>query len=102
MSNNKKIVELVKSKGVIFPTTVDSVEEFESKNNINNEQPQDWDNPVEIIRRGILKLDHLNILNSSSLDEEIDNLKMVARKGNNLQQHIIDKMKAKHKKDNDK
>jgi hypothetical protein len=101
MSNNKKIVEIFNSKGLIFPTSIDSVEEFEINNDIKNEKPLDWDNPQEIIKRGVLKLERLSISNNPILDDEIQNLKMVARKGSNLQQHIIDKMKAKHNRNTD-
>ena len=43
-------------------------------------------------------------IDNSKIENEIEQLKMVARKGqNNLPQHIIDKMKGKHGKDkNDK
>jgi hypothetical protein len=40
-------------------------------------------------------------IDNSKIENEIEQLKMVARKGqNNLPQHIIDKMKGKHGKNN--
>lgn len=43
----------------------------------------------------------LRIIKSEELKNEIEDLKMVARKGQDVPQHIIDKMKQKHRKNND-
>jgi len=98
MSNNKKLIDLFQSKGLLFPTTSKEVEEFEKYNFIDDEKPADWEAPEEILKRGIQKLQQFKALNSESIGAEIEELRMVARKGNSLPQHIIDKMKAKHKK----
>lgn len=102
MTNNKKLIDLFKSKGLIFPTTSKELEEFEKFNVIGEEKPLDWDDPTAILKRGIQKLDKLNIDSAESLNKEIQELKMVARKGSVLSQQIIEKMKEKHKKNNDK
>lgn len=101
MTNNKKLIDLFKSRGLIFPTTSKEVEEFEKFNIIGEETPLDWDNPAEILKRGMQKLDKLHVYSSENLNQEIQELKMVARKGSNLSQHIIEKMKDKHKKKDD-
>ncbi|MGE9313218.1 hypothetical protein ACLOAU_16330 [Niabella sp. CJ426] len=99
MSDKKRLVDLFKAKGLIFPTTAKEVEEFEKFNIIDlNETPNDWENPEAIIRRGLQKIQKLKTGNSEQLASEIQELKMVARKGSNLPQHIINKMKANHKK----
>lgn len=98
MSNKNNIRNLFQSKGLLFPETEKEVEEFELLNPIYNEIPGDWNNPEEIIKRGIQKLQHIKSLSNETLDNEIEELRMVARKGNVLPQHIIDKMKANHKK----
>lgn len=102
MSNNKKLIDLFQSKGLLFPTTNKEVEEFEKFNFIEGETPPDWNAPEEILKRGIQKIQHFRNTNDS-LNTEIEELRMVARKGaNNLPQHIIDKMKSKLPKKNDK
>lgn len=99
MSNKKKIIDLFQSKGLLFPETEKEVEDFELLNIIDDEKPADWDAPEKILKRGLQELKQIQVATDNSLNNEIEGLRMVARKGNNLPQHIIDKMKAKHKKD---
>ncbi|UAB86062.1 hypothetical protein INR75_08730 [Zunongwangia sp. SCSIO 43204] len=99
MSNRKKIIDLFQSKGLLFPETEKEVEEFELFNTPDKEEPTDWDAPEKILKRGLQNLTEIQTDTENSLNNEIEELRMVARKGNNLPQHIIDKMKAKHNKD---
>ncbi|MGQ3012286.1 MAG: hypothetical protein ACT6QS_01135 [Flavobacteriales bacterium] len=99
MTTKKKLVDLYQHKGFLFPTTAQEVEAFEKLNTENASKPMDWDAPEAILKRGVQKLQGLKAINDEGLGKEIEELKMVARKGNNLPQHIIDKMKANHKKD---
>lgn len=99
MPNRKKIIDLFQSKGLLFPETEKEVEQFELLNPVENETPADWDSPEEIIKRGFQKIKRIKSVNEESLNNEIEQLRMVARKGSNLPQHIIDKMKENHKKD---
>lgn len=99
MADSKKLIDLFQSKGLLFPTSSKEVEEFEKFNIISDKKTSDWDAPENILKRGMQKLEHIEDINSKSLNNDIEELKMVARKGSNLPPHIIDKMKAKHKKD---
>lgn len=99
MTSKKKLVDLFQAKGLLFPTTVQEVEAFEKLNTEEPSKPMDWDAPEAILKRGVQKLQGLQAINDEGQGNEIEELKMVARKGNNLPQHIIDKMKANHKKD---
>jgi len=98
MSNKKKIIDLFQSKGLLFPETEKEVEEFELFNPVENESPIDWEDPAQIIKRGLQRLQQIKSASEDSLSEEIEELRMVARKGNNLPQHVINKMKEKHRK----
>lgn len=98
MSNKKKIIDLFQSKGLLFPETEKEVEEFELFNPVENESPVDWEDPAQIIKRGLQRLQQIKSASEDSLSEEIEELRMVARKGNNLPQHVINKMKEKHRK----
>lgn len=102
MADKKKLIDLLQSKGLFFPTTSEEVEEFEKLMFPSDDVPADFENPENIIRRGMQKLDQIKIGNIESLSSEIQELKMVARKGSNLPQHLIDKMTSKHKKKDDK
>lgn len=99
MPNRKKIIDLFQSKGLLFPETEKEVEQFELLNPVENETSPDWDAPEEIIKRGFQKLKRIKSVDEESLNNEIEQLRMVARRGSNLPQHIIDKMKENHKKD---
>jgi len=99
MLNKKKLIDLFQSKGLLFPETEKEVEGFELFNPVDNECPADWEAPEQIIKRGLQKLQQIKSSSEEFLSEEIEELRMVARKGNNLPQHVIEKMKAKHKKD---
>ncbi|PWN58432.1 hypothetical protein [Chryseobacterium viscerum] len=99
MTSKKRIIDIFQSKGLLFPETEKEIEQFELLNPIDDECPSDWDTPEEIIKRGIQKLNNINLEHTEDLDSEAEKLKMVARKGSVLPQHIIDRMKGNHKKD---
>ena len=91
---NKKLIDLFKSKGLLFPSTEKEIEEFEENNDIKNEIPNDWDNPSAIINRGEMNLSKLKF----SEKDDFRDLKMAARKGiQSIPKDILDKMKNKHK-----
>lgn len=95
MPKKKKLIELFESKGLLFPSSDQEVEAFESMNSIINELPADWDAPEQIIKRGIQKLDQISHENDR-LNSQIESLKMVARNGGEIPQNIIDKMRKNH------
>lgn len=101
MSNKKKIIDLLQSKGLLFPVTEKEVEQFELYNAIENENPADWDAPEAILKRGFQKIPQLKTIGDTTLNPEIQELRMVARKGSNLPKHVIDKMNMNHTR-NDK
>lgn len=97
MPNKKRVIDLLQSKSLLFPQTKEEVEQFELFNPVEDEKPSDWEAPEEILKRGIQRLQKLKIADTEALGSNIQELRMVARKGSNLPQHVIDKMKAKHK-----
>jgi|SRR5690606_17864227 len=101
MSSKQRVIDLFQSKGLLFPETEAEIGAFELVNNIEHETPADWDNPEEILKRGRQTLKHIKLVNEESLGSEIEELRMVARKGNNLPQHVIDKMKEAQQQKND-
>lgn len=98
MSNKKRLIDFFQSEGMLFPETEEEVKKFEERN-IELEFPlPDWDDPTKIIKRGSQKLKNLNLALDNSTESDIENLKMVARKGNNLPDEILKKIKDNQKK----
>jgi len=92
MQKDKKIslVDLYRTNGLLFPTNANEVLAFESSNDINSENPKDWDNPLNIIKRGKIKkleFDNLKLSNESAI-----NLSMAARDGKAITEEIRKKM----------
>lgn len=54
MKTQNNILEILQSLGYIFPITEEGVEIFESNFNkeIEKEKPINWDNPLEILKKG--------------------------------------------------
>jgi hypothetical protein len=96
---NKKLVDILKSNGYLFPSTDEEIIAFEKDNNSAAERPSDWNEPSVIIKRGLLKIEKLTV--SEFEQSEIMELKMAARKGEqSIPKEILDKMKSKHKNGN--
>ena len=93
---NKKLIDILKSNGYLFPSTVKEVTDFEKYNNVEGENPIDWDDPTAILKRGLVKIKKAKAFGIEQGD--IQNLKMAARKGEKtIPKDILDKMKRKHK-----
>ena len=92
MQKDKKIslVQLFKSNGLLLPTNADEILAFEKSTDISSEKPKDWDNPMEIIKRGkISKIDY-NYLDLSI--DSTNNLSMAAREGKIISDTVRKKM----------
>lgn len=98
MSNKKRLIDFFQSEGMLFPETEEEVKRFEERN-IELQFPlSDWDDPTKIIRRGRQKLKNLNLPLDDSIESDIEGLRMVARKGENLPDEVLKKMKDNQKK----
>lgn len=99
MSNSKKnIRNILLENGMLFPTTPEDVSTFLKINEISpNESPIDWDNPLEIIKRGKVELKELKLHSNITFENELNNLAMVAREGKTITKSILDKMKEDKK-----
>lgn len=95
---NKIIIDFFRQKGLLFPKTEEEVEKFEKINDTSKEIPCDWDNPLNIIKRGKIKLTELDLSNNDNVIDDFQDLKMAARKGeNSISRETLEKMKNKHK-----
>lgn len=91
-NKNKGLVELFQSKGLLFPINSEEVTEFENQNNIENENPKDWENPIDIILRGKQQLQNIKLNPNSISSLEIQNLAMAARDGSTITDEVRKKM----------
>lgn len=102
--NNQNLEEWFRSAGFLFPTNELELARF-------NKLYADYDfklKEVSIDAKSIIDGDicscETKVFSIGKVDEvknEIEELKMVARKGQNVPQHILDKMIKKHRKNND-
>lgn len=92
MKKDKKvsIVELFKSNGLLFPSSAEEVLAFEKINDINKENPKDWDNPFNIIKHG--KIEKINKNNVNISEDSVLNLSMAARDGKIITDDVRRKM----------
>lgn len=93
------------STGFLYPTNEKQLDRFAKLYDDYDFKLKDATIDIASIIKGTLcnktKVISLNL--SSDISNEIENLKMVARKGqNNLPKHIIDKMRNKHRDSDDK
>lgn len=85
---NKKLADLFKSRGLLFPETKFEVEEFE-KNFCEKElMPRDWSDPLQILKRGRIEISTINSFFISN--ENIT--AMAAREGKVLSDAVRKKM----------
>lgn len=95
---NKIIIDFFRQKGLLFPETEEEIERFEKNNHTSTEIPSDWDNPLNVIKRGKVKLTEFNFSDNDKAIDEFQDLRMAARKGeNSISKETLEKMKNKHK-----
>lgn len=85
---NKKLADLFKSKGMLFPETEFEVEEFERNFCDQEIKPRDWNDPLHILTRGRIEISSINSFNIS--EEKITS--MAARDGKALSDAVRKKM----------
>jgi hypothetical protein len=99
MNKQNKLIKLIQSQGCIFPTDEDSVIEFEKiyENDIKSIKPKEWDNPLNILKKGFVnKLEILQDINPSA-----ENLAQAARDGKQLSSEIKKRMLEDRSKQNE-
>lgn len=102
--NNQNLEEWFRSTGFLFPTNELELARF-------NKIYADYDfklKNISIDAKSIVDGNicscygkEFQIKNIDELNNEIEELRMVARKGKELPKHILDKMTKKHRKNND-
>lgn len=102
--NNQNLEEWFRSTGFLFPTNELELARFNKLYADYDFKLKDVSIDARLIIEGnvcsyvtkVLKIEEKDELNS-----EIEDLKMVARKGQEVPKHILDKMTKKHRKNND-
>lgn len=81
----------LKSLGHLFPTTEDEVEAFEENNEIK-EVPENYLNATDLLTTA--KQTSINKTEQDNYNKSSENLAMAARKGGNIPEEILKKMKS--------
>ena len=89
--SNKKLVDLIKKMGYLFPETEDEIIQFESNMEIYDNHIYCFNKPNEIINNGHMKIDKLKEPNISN--EELQKPSMAAREGKDITSDVRKKMK---------
>lgn len=92
------IEESLKSLGYLFPSTEDELTTFE-RNNKLEEIPERYCSPIDILLKPKNHLPKIN--NTIDLNNSAENLSRAARKGGEIPDDIISKMKSDRKKSED-
>lgn len=102
--NNQNLEEWFRSAGFLFPTNELELARFNKLYADYDFKLKDASIDAKSIIDGDICSCETKVFNIGKMDEvknEIEELKMVARKGQNVPQHILDKMTKKHRKNND-
>jgi hypothetical protein len=81
----------LKSLGYLFPSTENEVDSFEANNKLE-EIPENYCNPIDLISKS--KIHPPKIKNIIDFNKSVDNLSRAARKGSEIPDDIINKMKS--------
>lgn len=95
--------EWLRSTGFLFPTNEIELVRFNELYADCDFKLKDVSIDVKSIIEGNLCSNTrvIRIIKSKGIKNEIEDLKMVARKGQEIPKHILDKMTKKHRKNND-
>lgn len=102
--SNQNLEEWFRSTGFLFPTNELELERFNKLYADYDFKLKDASIDVKSIIEGRVCSCNTKIFSIGIVDElnsEIEELKMVARKGQEVPKHILDKMTKKHRKNND-
>lgn len=102
--NNQNLEEWFRSTGFLFPTNELELARFDKLYADYDFKLKDVSIDAKSIIEGNICSCGTNlfrIVKTDELKSEIEELKMVARKGHEVPKHILDKMTKKHRKNND-
>lgn len=89
-SNKSNLAEVLRLNGYIMPSSDDEIKAFEKKFKKSYEKPENWDNPLEIIKKGKTKKVDLQI--TKNILSQNNNLAMAARDGKSISKEVKNKM----------
>ena len=102
--NNQNLEEWFRSAGFLFPTNELELARFNKLYADYDFKLKDASIDAKFIIEGNICSCETKVFSIGKVDEvknEIEELKMVARKGQGVPKHILDKMTKKHRKNND-
>lgn len=89
---SNSIAKVLRLNGYLMPTNEEEVKAFEEKHKKNYQKPENWNNPLEILKKG--KVEKLNLKSDKlSSSHEANSLAMAARDGKEISEDVRKKMK---------
>lgn len=89
-TNKSDLAKILRLNGYIMPASEDEIQAFEKKYKKSYEKPENWDTPLEIIKKGKIKKIDLKVAKNNT--SETNNLAMAARDGKSISKEVKDKM----------
>ncbi|WP_341216585.1 hypothetical protein [uncultured Wocania sp.] len=89
-TNKSDLAKILRLNGYVMPSSDDEIKAFEEKFKKSYEKPENWDNPLEILKRG--KTKKIDLKTTKSVPNQTDNLAMAAREGKSISKEVKNKM----------
>lgn len=89
-TNKSDLAKILRIYGYIMPSSDDEIKAFEEKFKKTYERPENWDKPLEIIKKG--KVKKVDLKTIDSIPTQTDSLAMAAREGKTISKDVKTKM----------
>jgi hypothetical protein len=90
-TSKSDLAKILRLNGYIMPSSDEEIKAFEEKYKKSYEKPENWNSPLEIIKKGKTKKVDLKVTKNNSV--EANNLAMAAREGKSISKEVKNKMK---------
>ena len=89
-TNKSDLAKILRLNGYLMPSNDDEIKAFEKKYKKSYEKPENWDSPLDIIKKG--KTKKIDLKATKAIPSETDNLAMAAREGKSISKEVKTKM----------
>jgi hypothetical protein len=89
-ANKNDLAKIFRLNGYIMPSSDDEIKAFEEKFKKSYEKPENWNTPLEILKKGKTKRIVLEV--TKSITAEANSLAMAAREGKSISKEVKNKM----------
>jgi DNA topoisomerase IA len=90
-TSKSDLAKILRLNGFIMPSSDEEIRAFEEKYKKSYEKPENWNSPLEVIKKGKIKKVNLEVTKNNSA--EANNLAMAAREGKSISKEVKNKLK---------